>query len=157
VHPRLRDVVRPLVPSHGAGLGFTEEFDWSGTFDPTAWLAAPSALELLGGLGWDRVRAYGRALVTWGALLVAEAVGVAPPVAPTVQMGLVDPGPLTAGQGVELNRLLYAEHRIEVPVTTWRDRRLLRLSGAVYNEPADYERLAAVLPGALAAVRSSST
>jgi hypothetical protein len=30
--------------------------------------------------------------------------------------------------------------------------RLIRVSGAIYNEPADYEALAAVLPGILAAL-----
>ena len=52
--------------------------------------------------------------------------------------------------------------RIQVPIMLWPARaarepgtgpaaRLLRISAQRYNEPADYERLAAVLPGHLAA------
>ena len=48
---------------------------------------------------------------------------------------------------------LHAEDRIEVPVFTWPHtpagsappRRLLRISAQLYNEPADYDRLAAAL------------
>ena len=39
---------------------------------------------------------------------------------------------------------------LEVQVTPYDGRGWIRLSGAVYNRPADYERLAEVLPAALA-------
>jgi isopenicillin-N epimerase len=33
------------VISHGYGQGFTAEFDWIGTRDPSAWLAIPAATQ----------------------------------------------------------------------------------------------------------------
>ncbi len=44
-----------------------------------------------------------------------------------------------------MNRLLFARHRIEVPVMPFRRRLLLRISAQAYNEPEDYERLARAL------------
>lgn len=43
--------VRPLVASHGAGLGFIGEHSWSGTADLSAWLAVPAAVAVHERLG----------------------------------------------------------------------------------------------------------
>ena len=40
-----------------------------------------------------------------------------------------------------LQRRLYDEHRIEVVVSSWEGKSLLRVSIAPYNEPDDVERL----------------
>ncbi|MFL5771379.1 MAG: aminotransferase class V-fold PLP-dependent enzyme [Chloroflexota bacterium] len=77
-------VVRPTTISHGAnapesgGLRFRTEFDWQGTLDPTAWLAAPKAIELVGGLvdgGWPGVMARTRAMALDAGRAVAGALG----------------------------------------------------------------------------------
>ena len=56
-----QDQIRPLVISHGANSPrqersrFRIEFDWTGTSDPTAYLAIPAALDFFGTLfagGW---------------------------------------------------------------------------------------------------------
>jgi isopenicillin-N epimerase len=51
-----------------------------------------------------------------------------------------------------LQARLYAEHRIQVPVMPWPrpPRRLLRISAQLYNQPAEYTRLAAALVRELA-------
>jgi hypothetical protein len=40
---------------------------------------------------------------------------------------------------------LYAQHRIEVPFTTYDGRVFVRISGQLYNHPDDYRRLADAL------------
>jgi isopenicillin-N epimerase len=64
-----REDVRPLVISHGAGhrgedgQRFRATFDWTGTADPTAYLAVPTAIDVLGGMldgGWPAVRDHNR-------------------------------------------------------------------------------------------------
>ena len=139
VREALRERVHPLVPSHGYGLGFTAEFDWCGTHDPTAWLAAPDALALLVALGWENVRSYGRALAAWGAAVSGLPVPV--PVERRRQTAMLDAGCASYADAEALRDRLWHEHRVEVNAGGWRDRGWLRLSAAPYNTPSDYERL----------------
>lgn len=157
--PAERGSLRPLVESHVFGPEFPRGYDWAGTADPTAWLSAPLGIETMGGLGWDRLRSHNHAMVSWAARLVCDSIGTTPPYAETPQahaaMALVDPGPLSAEQGIALREALWARHAIEVPVAEWAGRVFLRLSAQVYNRGEDYERLARVLPAELSAVTAT--
>ena len=62
VRPELQAALHPPVISWGLDQGFTTEFDLVGTRDPSAWLAAPAALELLAEFGAEEVRAYNHEL-----------------------------------------------------------------------------------------------
>jgi isopenicillin-N epimerase len=143
VRSALRDDLHPLVLSHGAGLGFLAEFDWAGTHDPSAWLAAPDALALLGSLGWDTIRTYCRALARWGGLVS----GVPAPVPPSrsLQTVMLDPGCDSYAAAEAVRTAMWERDRVEVNAGPWRGRGYLRLSAAPYNRPSDYERLAAAL------------
>jgi hypothetical protein len=44
---------------------------------------------------------------------------------------------------------LWKEHRIEVPIFPVHGHLVLRISAQAYNEIAEYERLATVIPGLL--------
>jgi isopenicillin-N epimerase len=152
--PEVRAALLPLVTSYGYGEGFSAEFALSGTSDPTAWLAAPSSISLLGGIGWDRIRGYGQALVRYGQRVVCDAVGTEPivPDSMTAMMTLVPMPPGVADDRAAAESVaerLWAQHRIEVPVWSWQGRGLLRLCGHVYNRAADYDHLAEVLPSLL--------
>ncbi len=159
VRAELRDRVRPVVISHGANARRADrsrlhlEFDWTGTHDPSAWLSAPRALDVMAREfgGWDAIRRDNRALALDGRALVAEALGIAPP-APTSMLGamasfVLPDAPVTPGAtGLDpLQEWLFAAHAIEVPVFAFEGRRLLRLSAQRYNSIADYERLASAL------------
>jgi isopenicillin-N epimerase len=169
-------IVHPLTISHGANSQrvdrsrFRLEFDWTGTADPTAWLSVPDAIEfgerLLDG-GWAALRGRNGALVLEGRDLVGSALGEKA-AAPDRMIGSMASIPLpwerTPGvvQGVDLygdpvhGALL--EAGLQTMVTPWPQRpeagawrRLIRLSAAAYNDRAQFERLAAVLPGVVAA------
>ena len=154
--------VRPLVVSHGANSTRTDrsryflEFDWTGTFDPTAWLSVPAALDFMGGLfpgGWPELMARNHALAREARDILAEALGVAPP-APDAMLGSMAALPLPDGKartaaalyGDPLQDELFARG-IEVPIVPWPrpPRRLVRVSAQAYNEAAEYRRLAAAL------------
>jgi isopenicillin-N epimerase len=146
--------LRPPVISHGFNsvkerTRFLEEFDWCGTFDPTAWLAAPSALAALESLlpgGWQALRRHLRALLLAGREIVA---GVLPTqdLAPPEMLGQMASLQLPYSEQNQLYYELYDEFGIDSMVTTWNGRTLLRLSAAPYNTLSDYHSLAAALRG----------
>ncbi len=148
--PRARRDLHPAVVSNFYGEPFPAEFDWTGTRDPSAWLALPAALEFHRRLGGAALRRRNRALALEGARVLADALDVGQ-CAPAGMLGAMASLTLPAafGSGREraaaLNRMLFGRHRIEVPVIAFRRRLLLRISAQAYNEPEDYERLASAL------------
>jgi isopenicillin-N epimerase len=158
--------VRPLVISHGAGSPrpdrsrFRLEFDWVGTVDPTAWLAVPEAIRVLGAAvpgGWPALMARNRALALEARGLLCAALGQAPP-APDAMLGALASVPLPGAPRPAppardpLQDTLFTRHRIEVPVIAWprSPGRLLRVSAQLYNTAAQFLRLARALPALLA-------
>ncbi len=153
--------IHPLVVSHGARSPRTDrprfrlEFDWTGTDDPTAYLAVPEAIRVLGAAlpgGWPAVMARNRALALEARRLLGAALGVAPPcpdemVGALAALPLPEGGPPAPPAPDPLQDALLERFRIEVPVIAWPapPRRLLRVSAQLYNDAADYRRLAAAL------------
>ena len=123
--------IEPLVISwgYGAEASFAERHGWQGTRDPAAALAVPTAIEAHRSFDLERC---GR--------LAASFHDRLPPVgsSPAPQMWTTE---LSPGDPKELQRRLFDEHRIEVPVQEWAGRRLLRVSIGPYNEAEDVERL----------------
>ncbi|MBI5946592.1 MAG: aminotransferase class V-fold PLP-dependent enzyme [Chloroflexi bacterium] len=161
VRPDRQEEIRPLVISHGANrplrgrTRFQTEFAWTGTSDPTPALGFAVAIRFMATLlpgGWDELRARNRGLALAAREMLAARLGLGLP-CPDEMVGSIanlvlpdakdderefifDPDPLQAA--------LRERHRVEVPVFAWPapPKRLLRLSAQLYNEPADYERLA---------------
>lgn len=149
VHPDWRKRVHARVTSHGYELGLAPEFEWTGTFDPTAWLSVPAALDQLEALGINAMRASNHALVQEGRQRLAHALGVDLPHPDHPSwygpMASVQVPWATSAEGPSLNARLFAEHRIEVPFTGYDERCFVRISGQLYNAPEQYVRLAEVL------------
>jgi len=157
VHPNRRYEVRPAIISHGANAErrdrsrFHLEFDWTGTFDPTAWLSVPAALQFIGSLvdgGWPEVRRRNHELALRARDLLCARLSIAPP-APDAMLGSMAALPLPDATkpptpfGDALHHELVARG-FEVPVQNWPrwPRRVLRVSAQIYNELGEYERLA---------------
>ncbi len=159
IHARTerRADLHPVVISHGYGDGFTAEFDWTGTMDPSAFLSLPAAIAFWQRLGGPRLMERNRRLAAEAAALVADAlkteVGVSPDMAGS--MGLVRL-PITMNatraEAVKVRRALQS-FGTDAPVHPVGESMWLRLSAYAYNEIGDYERLAELLPRALAAIR----
>ncbi|HEY2505677.1 MAG TPA: aminotransferase class V-fold PLP-dependent enzyme [Streptosporangiaceae bacterium] len=146
--PRWRGGLQPLVASHGLAEGYQQAFDWTGTHDPTALLAVPAALDFFAAAGWSAVRARNNVLAGQGAELVAARIGAAVPDVGglAAAMRLVRlPEPLLPEDARALERRLYAEHGVVVPVTAHSGSSWLRVSAQLYNTLRDYERLADAL------------
>lgn len=151
VAPQWRDTLRPLVASHGFGDGYQASFDWTGTRDPTALLAVPTALDFFGRAGWLEVWQRNDGLAAQGAQLIADRLGTEVPLGPglSAAMRLVPLAqPLDEAGARHLEHMLAEVHRVMVPVTDHGGWRWLRVSAQLYNTVRDYERLAdALAPG----------
>ena len=147
--------VRPIAISHGANSTRHDrsrlflEFDWTGTFDPSAWLAVPEAIRFVGSLvedGWPGVMRRNHDLALRGRDILSRALGIAAP-APDHILGSMAALPLPDGDADALHDALLDEFKIEVPIMPWPDatKRLVRVSAQLYNDQAEYERLADAL------------
>jgi isopenicillin-N epimerase len=170
-----QDDIRPLTISHGANATrrdrsrFRLEFDWQGTFDPTAFLSVPAALRFMAARlpgGWPAMLAANTKLARQGRDLLCVALGMAPP-APDEMIAALAAVPLPDGSGEPpatplsqdpLQAELLSRCSIQVPVVPWpaSPHRVLRISAQCYNSLPQYQRLAAALPGLLAAERPAS-
>lgn len=147
VDPNRQATVKPLSISWGYGEGFVHEFDWNGTRDPTAALAAPEGIAAMREIGLDAIRRHNHALAWEGARFLCDRWGVRL-VTPESMIGTMATLPLpedmgsTRDESVALRAALLYEDRIEVQMHAWRGRLWTRISGQVYNDMRDVERLA---------------
>jgi isopenicillin-N epimerase len=152
-----RDELRPVITSHGEtpGVGpanrFHARFDWSGTHDPSAYLATPAALDDLAarGGGWPAIRARNHALVVAARDLLIERLGNgASAIAPDAMHGSMAAIPIALPDGAEplAVQAQLLESGIEVPLPALPGHgTFIRISAHGYNRIADYERLADAL------------
>ncbi len=155
--------IRPVVISHGANATRTDrsrfhlEFDWPGTFDPTAWLCVPAALAFMASAvegGWPEVMRRNHGLALRARDLLCDRLAIGKP-APDDMLGSMAAFPLPDGTqelapslyGDPLQDALLYEHAIEVPIVPWPQppRRVLRISAQLYNTIDEYEGLASAL------------
>ena len=158
-----RAEVRPMSISHGANSSRTDrsrfhiEFDWTGTYDPTPWLAAGEALRFIPSLvqgGWEEVMRRNHAVALRARDILCDALGIDKP-APDDMLGSMASMPLPDGTATEidppggdpLQNALFDRFKIEVPVMIWPSppKRILRISVQIYNTIDEYERLASAL------------
>jgi isopenicillin-N epimerase len=138
------------VISHGFEQGFTDEFDWAGTRDPTAWLAVPSALSFYRSMGNGALRARNHALAVAAAGLLVERweTEVGAPPAMLGAMAVVRlPGrhPATPAAARAVHDRLWQKYHIEVPVMSLEQALWVRVSAQIYNDLEDYWRLVAAV------------
>jgi len=147
VAPAFQPAIHPVVISWGYGSGYTQEFDWVGTRDPTPWLAAPDGIRFLRGLGFDELRRHNHDLAwraarhltdTWKTPLELDEsmAGCMVTVMTPESCGTDKPAAIRLR-----DRLLY-EHDIEVHAHARAGRVWVRVSAQAYNDDRDIEKLA---------------
>ena len=157
VRPESRQKLKPVVTSWGQSLSgraarWQDEFHWPGTFDPTPFLALPSAIEFLNRVGLDEFRHRTRTLADYARDRIATVGGVpatteahcAPPMV-SFRLPHIPRSESWPGQPHPL-QIELAERGIEVPIFEWQEQLHLRVSCHLYNEPAEIDRLAEALP-----------
>jgi isopenicillin-N epimerase len=163
--------LRPTVISHGANdprahrSRFWLEFDWGGTFDPTAALTVPFAIDWMESLapgGLREVRTHNHLLALEARQILCARLGVTAP-APASMLGSLATVclPPARGESAEkagalpfdpLQEALFERFSIEVPVFVFGAEKLrcVRVAAQWYNHRAQYERLADALESLLA-------
>jgi len=163
VRENRRATIRPTSISHGASSDrrdrsrYLIEFDWTGTDDPTAILSAPESLRVMASFvdgGWPEIRRRNHALALQARDILIDALQIEKP-APDEMIGSMAAVPIPDSPydthslfgNDPVQDVLFDKYRIEVPVMLWpkHPKRVLRVSAQLYNEPAEYERLADAL------------
>lgn len=157
VNPRNQAQIHHPVASHGFDLGLHAEFDWPGTYDPSAFLSGPTAWRLHEAWGGPQRMQLNHRLVRYGRQLLLDIPGLSSQhpdeerwygAMATVAL------PLPPSKAGAVAAALQGS-QVECPVMAWGNQLYLRISAfSAYNRPADYRHLASVLPQVLAQVRS---
>jgi isopenicillin-N epimerase len=155
--------LNPAIISHGNNTNrpdhskFQDRFDWPGTFDPTAWMAAAEAVRWMGGLlpnGWKAIRERNHQLAVAARRTLCEMLEVTAP-CPQEMLGSLATLPLPAGfsgkprtgKVDDEQARLFDEFGIEVPLIRMGrpEKRWFRVATQIYNSAAEFEYLGVVL------------
>ncbi|HUE73066.1 MAG TPA: aminotransferase class V-fold PLP-dependent enzyme [Pirellulaceae bacterium] len=166
VSPPHQGRIRPSVLSWGRLLpgpieSWSDEFIWSGTRDPSAFLAIPTAIEFLENtVGAGNFRRGSHALAQYARYkLVGQVSNLSQKGTGQVEnlsyepLAGDDPAwygsmahvPLPPGDKYELQNQLWQRFRIEVPIVEFRGHRSIRVSCHLYNTPEQIDALAGEL------------
>lgn len=144
-----QDGLVPAITSNNAGQGYLKEFEWTGTKDPTPFLASPVGLAFHKSLGGRALMERNRALAWAGAVIAAGRTGLPIPAPREMYAALVPlvlPKRLGSGPkaAAKVHKALQAR-KVEVPVFPVGSELFVRLSAQAYNDLADYAALAKAL------------
>jgi isopenicillin-N epimerase len=180
-------LVKPLAISNGSNdtrmdrSRFRLEFDWTGTFDPSAWLTVPAVIDGIGETvagGWSMAMTTNRELAATARDMLCDALRTDAP-APTEMIGsmasiLLPGGPWSRADAMSRMSMIESAlrgRRFEVPLIAWpspwlvdsgdlpdntKFELLIRVSAQVYNYLGQYERLASILAGFAGANRAAA-
>ncbi len=161
--------LHPAVISHGLNtprpdsLPLHDEFDWTGTADPSAWLCVGESIRFLEGLmpgGMAALMEHNHRLALQARKILCDSLDVEP-ICPAGMIGSMAVVSLPEEEEAKasmdpdttpifvprLQTDLLERYGIEIPVYYWpvAPHRLVRLSAQAYNDVTQYERLAEAL------------
>lgn len=146
----VQPLLEPLVVGWGwgpertvtYGSDFLDAFQWLGTNDLAAYLSVPAALDFQEEYNWTAVRETCHSLLQETLPRLADLTGLPSPYPDDTCYHQMAIAPLPGSvDGAALKAALYAEFRIEIPITQWAERPFLRLSIQGYNTPAGVDAL----------------
>jgi isopenicillin-N epimerase len=147
--PAAAPLTRPVLTSHYIGMGFPHSFDYVGTRDYTAWLAVPRALQFLGELGPDRLRAHESGLIDIAtqSVLAAGAQPISPVSMCAAMRAFLLPQrrPAVDSDAATVIRTLWEKERIQIRCARIGGSLLLRVCAQAYVDADEMHALGAAL------------
>ena len=148
VKKSLQNQIDPLVISWGyeaevpSDSLFQDYHQFQGTRDFSAFLTTPIALKFLADNDWETRKKECRNLLQHYYPIVANELNsqVICPVTDEF-LGQICSIPIKTKQPLELKNILYAKHKIEIPIITFSGDTYLRISFQAYNGAAEIETL----------------
>ncbi|MDA0667794.1 MAG: aminotransferase class V-fold PLP-dependent enzyme [Planctomycetota bacterium] len=159
VRPELQEEIHPVTISHGYNAGtenrsrFLQEFDWTGTFDPTAWGSVAHVLDFMEDLvdgGWNAIMKRNHELTLSMRTMLAERFGTGLP-APDSMIGTMASLFIPSAamktvekRGTSIYTELQNQWGIQIPAIPLPDDlgTVVRFSVHIYNTESEYHRLA---------------
>lgn len=154
VSPRHQSRVRPPVLSWGRLPpnridSWADEFNWSGTRNPAAYLSVPAAIDFLEQVGLEAFRARTHWLAQYARHHLVELAQLEPIVPDDpAWYGSMAHVPLSPTETNEtcavanpLQHTIWQKLGIEVPIVDFRGRRYIRVSCHLYNDTSQIDRL----------------
>lgn len=159
-----QNLLEPLVVSWGwgenspytSGSEFIDQLEWWGTKDPAAYLSVKAAIEFLDKQDWGRVQADANKLLTKTLQKLGEITGIPSPyrsAADYAQMAIA-PLPIKSNQTETLQKTLYEQYRIELPIIAWKEQAFARISVQAYNTEEELDTFVEAMRTILPAYRS---
>ncbi len=151
VKKSLQETIEPLIISWGSEVDrspspFIYESQYQGTWDPSAFLTVPAAIQFQQEHDWNSVRKRSRALNRETRGRIYEIMD-SEPICPNTEEWLGQMASIITNieNGLDFKRRLMDEYKIEIPVFPWGDKILFRTSFNAYNDENDADRLIEVL------------
>jgi isopenicillin-N epimerase len=149
----VQPMLQPLVVSwgwmsdHPGHSHFLDLFEWTGTRDISAYLAVPDAIHFQQDNHWDAVRSACHQMASDTLMRLTQLTGLQPLYPDsTTWFGQMVAAQLPSTLDIDiLKGRLYDDYSIEVPISTWKDKNLIRVSYQGYNESRDIDRLVEAL------------
>jgi isopenicillin-N epimerase len=150
--PGRDEALEPLVVSHGwaalhdVNSKFLDNFNWTGTMDPSAYISVGAAVRFQRENDWPAVRAACHRLAVETRARIDALTGLEP-VAPASSewFGQMFTARLPQSWRERAVETLWPHYRIEMPLPNWNDNPLLRCSIQAYNTPEHMDRLVEAL------------
>jgi isopenicillin-N epimerase len=157
-HPAAQHLIEPLVVGWGwgeerqlsYGSDFLDYLQYLGTNDLSAYFAVADAIQFREAHQWEQVQEVCHTLLQEGMDGIAALTGL-PGIYPNSsafgQMAIMPLPPITDVPALKTR--LYADYKVEVPLTVWQERPFIRISVQGYNTRSDIETLLKALANLL--------
>lgn len=147
VNPKHQQCIQPPIKSWGRLLPaipekWDEEFTWIGSRDPSPFLAVPTAIGFLKGIGLQAFRDRSQWLASYAEEALKELYGTTP-IADRCEgwYGSMTHVPLPTGDWSNLQRDLWEQISIEIPIIDFNNRWYIRVSSHLYNNTIQLDTL----------------